>query len=118
MNDNDPPEDDARQPEEETALDVARREFIRAKWDAGWKYDGNWTIHPEDDEIRFIVDPFTGEVTFSAKYTAMLDADPDAVKYIEAVRQDLDSSDHPRSPSSLNLPAPLTSPVINGNIAP
>ena len=83
-------EEDDLPPKEETALDAARGRFIRVKMDAGWKRESNWTVHPTDPDMRFIIDPFTGEITFSPKLVDQLDADGSADEMVKLIREDIE----------------------------
>jgi hypothetical protein len=73
--------------EGESPKEAALGHFLQAKLDEGWTRDGRWR-HPTDTDKWMLIDPFTGEVTFSAKFAEEFDADPDAVKYIEVVREE------------------------------
>ena len=71
----------------ESVKEAALGHFLQAKLDEGWTRDGHWR-HPTDTDNWMLIDPLSGEVTFSAKFADELDKDDDAVKYIEAVREE------------------------------
>lgn len=73
--------------EGESAKEAALGHFLQAKLDEGWTRDGRWR-HPTDIDKWMLIDPMSGEVTFSAKFIDEFDADLDAVKYIEVVREE------------------------------
>jgi hypothetical protein len=75
--------------EKETATEAALGDFLQAKLDQGWTRDGHWR-HPTDPDKSMLIDPFSGEVIFSRKYSDEIDADPDAVKYLEVLHQDIE----------------------------
>jgi hypothetical protein len=76
--------------EVETELEAARRQFIQGKIDAGWKPKDGFLVHPTDADLRLIVDPFTGEITFSPKLLDQLDEDGSADRLAELIREDIE----------------------------
>src|SRR3954463_15744889 len=71
------------------SLQAACDAFLRAKCAQGWECrDGQWH-HPTDPRKAFWIDPSSGEVRFSRNFLDAIDVDPDAVTYIDAVRQQI-----------------------------
>jgi hypothetical protein len=76
-------------PEEETPLQAAEGRFIQAKIDAGWTHREGATAHPSDPDLCFLVDPLSGEITFSRKLASVIDQDPDAEEMMRLTREEL-----------------------------
>src|SRR3954447_17800061 len=84
--------DDARRDirnHDDDPLEAARDAFLKAKCAQGWTCrDGKWH-HPTDPRKAIWIDPSSGEVRFSRNFLDAIDVDPDAVTYIDAVRQQI-----------------------------
>jgi hypothetical protein len=73
--------------EDESVVEAALGNFLQAKLDEGWsRKDGIWR-HPTVRNKWMLIDPMSGEVTFSAKFIDDLEADADAVSYVEVIRE-------------------------------
>jgi hypothetical protein len=72
LNDNEFQDEDELSPEERAEEDRKDAELaaeLQPFIDAGWKHEASgWWVDPNDPERRLIIDPFTHEIIYSAKY--------------------------------------------------
>jgi hypothetical protein len=81
------PDGDHPSPRGKAELDAARRRFAQSKIDAGWRTHNGWTVHPQDTEMGFFIDPKSGRLAFSPRLVAQVKLDGTAEEMFELIRR-------------------------------